>query len=450
MKNQKGITLIALIITIIVLLILAGVSISLVVGDNGVLTQAQNASKKTTSASEKEAIEFAISDVQVDILTGEEVPKSKYLGKALSKRTLGNTTEWGVVTVDGKNYDNGWYLLEKGNEIEGYGKAKQSWLINYNTGETIELEEGKYSKLSAEDVENQVAKTNLIFNLDSNLIDMAKNEEGEVTKESFESLLDENSELVNFDWNGTTSGVTKTSFKFDGIDDYAKVNYSNESKKEILKNNGFTFEFYGVLSNGKMRFSNSSKDNGLKWSGLFGAGEPEKVEGFPMSFIVGDNNGYPDTIMWRTGTGGFESELSDENYMYNQYLELSDYGIDLDLENGTLIYLTITLDTSKIFKTNGDEEYYKCSFYANNKKLDDFGYNVKGWNYFCENDLTRINFFSLGMVMDYGGCADLFCKLDCYALRLYNKSLSDTEIEQSYNDTVAAHNKLVADESENE
>ena len=39
MKKQKGITLVALVITIIVLLILAGVSISLALGNNGVLTR---------------------------------------------------------------------------------------------------------------------------------------------------------------------------------------------------------------------------------------------------------------------------------------------------------------------------------------------------------------------------------------------------------------------------
>ena len=43
MKNQKGITLIALVITIIVLLILAGVSISMISGDDGIATQAVRA-----------------------------------------------------------------------------------------------------------------------------------------------------------------------------------------------------------------------------------------------------------------------------------------------------------------------------------------------------------------------------------------------------------------------
>jgi len=43
LKGQKGITLVALVITIIVLLILAGVTISLTLGDNGLLNRAEQA-----------------------------------------------------------------------------------------------------------------------------------------------------------------------------------------------------------------------------------------------------------------------------------------------------------------------------------------------------------------------------------------------------------------------
>ena len=54
-KNQKtkGITLIALVITIIVLLILAGVSISMLTGDNGILTQAEKAKEETEKPQKK-------------------------------------------------------------------------------------------------------------------------------------------------------------------------------------------------------------------------------------------------------------------------------------------------------------------------------------------------------------------------------------------------------------
>ena len=41
LKGQKGITLVALVVTIVVLIILAGVSISLVLGDNGVINRAK-------------------------------------------------------------------------------------------------------------------------------------------------------------------------------------------------------------------------------------------------------------------------------------------------------------------------------------------------------------------------------------------------------------------------
>ena len=49
-KQTKGITLIALVITIIVLLILAGVSIAMLTGENGILTQAQKAKNETENA----------------------------------------------------------------------------------------------------------------------------------------------------------------------------------------------------------------------------------------------------------------------------------------------------------------------------------------------------------------------------------------------------------------
>ena len=48
--NKKGITLIALVITIIILLILAAVAIQLALGDNGLITRAQSAQKDQTIA----------------------------------------------------------------------------------------------------------------------------------------------------------------------------------------------------------------------------------------------------------------------------------------------------------------------------------------------------------------------------------------------------------------
>ena len=60
LKINKGITLIALVITIIVLLILAGVTIATLTGDNGILTKAQNAKEKNAQKTVEEQINLAV------------------------------------------------------------------------------------------------------------------------------------------------------------------------------------------------------------------------------------------------------------------------------------------------------------------------------------------------------------------------------------------------------
>ena len=59
-EYSRGITLIALVITIIVLLILAGVSIATLTGENGILTKANNAKTDTTRAKAEEEIKLAV------------------------------------------------------------------------------------------------------------------------------------------------------------------------------------------------------------------------------------------------------------------------------------------------------------------------------------------------------------------------------------------------------
>ena len=56
-NNIQGITLIALVVTIIILIILAGVSINLVLGDNGIITKAKYAKEQQEMAQIKEKLE---------------------------------------------------------------------------------------------------------------------------------------------------------------------------------------------------------------------------------------------------------------------------------------------------------------------------------------------------------------------------------------------------------
>lgn len=68
MKNQKGITLIALVITIIVLLILAGVSIAMLTGDNGLLTKSQTAVMDNAIAGAKDDVSTEVQAAMVTYL----------------------------------------------------------------------------------------------------------------------------------------------------------------------------------------------------------------------------------------------------------------------------------------------------------------------------------------------------------------------------------------------
>ena len=67
--RNRGITLIALVITIIVLLILAGVSIAMLTGQNGILTQANNAKIEQSHGSVREGIALAYNEYQIEINT---------------------------------------------------------------------------------------------------------------------------------------------------------------------------------------------------------------------------------------------------------------------------------------------------------------------------------------------------------------------------------------------
>ena len=69
--GKKGITLISLVVTIIVLLILAGITISMLFGENGLLNKATDATEEYSKAEAKEKVELLLSEYVIDKATGE-------------------------------------------------------------------------------------------------------------------------------------------------------------------------------------------------------------------------------------------------------------------------------------------------------------------------------------------------------------------------------------------
>ena len=106
-KEMKGITLVALVITIVVLLILAGVSINTVLGDDGIIKKAKEAAEATKRASAEEEMNRLVLEYQ--IASNDETLKSFLQEKVTEGRINGVTDNGdGTITitkkVDGKDY----------------------------------------------------------------------------------------------------------------------------------------------------------------------------------------------------------------------------------------------------------------------------------------------------------------------------------------------------------
>lgn len=108
LKASRGITLIALVITIIVLLILAGVTIATLTGNNGILIRAQEAKNKTEESKEDElkkltALEAATNlenETIIDNSTGKDVYVTIPAGFAISQVEGEQTVKDGLVVID--------------------------------------------------------------------------------------------------------------------------------------------------------------------------------------------------------------------------------------------------------------------------------------------------------------------------------------------------------------
>lgn len=99
-NNKKGITLIALVITIIVLLILAGVSISMLTGDNSLLGNAQKTGPANNIGAAKDEVGLAYNTAM------QEYYEEKYASKNGTSGTFATKLETAIneITSKGKNH----------------------------------------------------------------------------------------------------------------------------------------------------------------------------------------------------------------------------------------------------------------------------------------------------------------------------------------------------------
>ncbi len=139
-KQETGITLLVLVITIIILLILAGITVSAITGDNGIIKNAGQAKEETEIANEKEIVEKATVQAMGNNKYGniEEDELQSELDKETGEGET-NVTDIGdgieVIFIDSNRY----YIVDKDGNVEGEYPIK----IDKNPGDFTIGEEGE-------------------------------------------------------------------------------------------------------------------------------------------------------------------------------------------------------------------------------------------------------------------------------------------------------------------
>lgn len=147
-RKENGITLIALVVTIVVLLILAGVSISMLTGENGIITQAQDAKLATERSSLREQLQLdAISGADKDSL--EVFTSLGYIGEN-NQVLVENIPNIKLTTGKGTNGKDIYIIEEQEDKYQLVYVDKNGDKIEVGDVGSVQKEEGPFSYTQAD------------------------------------------------------------------------------------------------------------------------------------------------------------------------------------------------------------------------------------------------------------------------------------------------------------
>ncbi|MNT16568.1 hypothetical protein D3C72_1516790 [compost metagenome] len=135
--NKKGITLISLIVTIIVILILVSISINLLVGENGILKKAQEASLEHKKSAENEAYNLENMNTNLD----------RYLGVKENLPDNSQTTEAGTIVKPPDTWQTETMKIisiQSGEEVINSTKIATVYAVAVGNGDQVPIPFGFY------------------------------------------------------------------------------------------------------------------------------------------------------------------------------------------------------------------------------------------------------------------------------------------------------------------
>ena len=332
--KEKGITLIALIVTIIVLIILAGITIATLTGEDGIINNANDAKEQTEIANEKEIVDRATINAMGNNKRGNIVKDE--LQNELDRITkvgdtdvedngeefevvFVNTNRYYIVDIDGNIIEEGKIVVDKspgditkdenGNDIKE-GQPYEIWCIedlvafsNMVNGNGIIIEDGNATEVDmATDFENKSVelKTNLNFKSKYSYANSERTDFGDINgnENDGNTLINEMTTGTGFRPIGTETAYFSGTFdgnnnkvdniyineKIDYVGFFGYVHYSEIQNFTISGNIETTGDYVGGIIGAAKNAKNKYIINCSNYCNVIG----NKYVGGIVGSIVGD------------------------------------------------------------------------------------------------------------------------------------------------------------------
>ena len=239
-KSTKGITLVALVVTIIILLILAGVSIATLTGDNGLLNRAKDAGEETKEKGAIEKVQLMLADYMTEKYTETTRTLEEYLNEQKANGELDEVTNNGdgTITVEVDGYE----IKIKEDDLSIVSTEKAG-----GTRPTFEIKTTRTDGTAITGDETEKLVTINITNItefgENYTIEVKDSSEKILTKETNAvgdgqaSYIINKSGIYTITVTATKDGKTKTTIKTENIT-VAKAQIADSEVISTLKTNG--------------------------------------------------------------------------------------------------------------------------------------------------------------------------------------------------------------------
>ena len=255
MKINKGITLISLVITIIILLILSGISIQAIISKNGLFTRAKEVKEKANEAEVKEKVELFLSEYQMERINNDKLTLSDFFERESEVMEVIEDSENNEVKI----VLNGYYItidVKKGfiTNIQKNEESESKTMVNLIKPITNQTTQGEGYNIFVSS-EGSTYNTQSWFAVDGKNDTHWTPESGNYDKHYFmikfsEARVVRKYELLGMDYREGTSGfllqASKDGEDWNDLEDNVHVGSNSVQEYHVTLKNKRAYQYYRV------------------------------------------------------------------------------------------------------------------------------------------------------------------------------------------------------------